>query len=63
MASLRTEANDDDAERPSIATQYATHVLPADLQSIVNACDDLPQAIRTAMIALVSASEKRDGGR
>jgi hypothetical protein len=56
----RQDANDNDQKRPLTATQNATHPLPedADLIAVIEAWDQLPEAIRQGIVAMVRASKK-----
>jgi len=66
ITSSRTGANDNEAKRPSSATVCATGapavalaVLPADLQSIVDAWNDVDPALRPGIVAMVLTAAKR----
>jgi hypothetical protein len=62
----RTDTTENDAERPRVTPQITTHplpapevapsALPADLQFIVDAWAELPEAIKACMLAIVRAS-------
>jgi hypothetical protein len=64
----RTDTTENDAERPRVTPQITTHpqpapevapsALPADLQFIVDAWSELPDAIKAGLLAVVRATVK-----
>ena len=56
VLSSRTQANDCGPGRPSTATEFATVLLSADLTTVVEAWDRLPEAIRAGIVAMVKAA-------
>jgi hypothetical protein len=68
----RTDTTENDTERPRVTPQITTHplpapevapsALPADLQFIVDAWTELPDAIKAGVLAMVRATLKRGDG-
>ncbi len=61
QAQSRQYPNESGSIRPLTATQNATRLLPDDpgLAAVVEAWPELPEAIRTGIVAMVKAAERR----